>query len=514
MDMSKMIFVTGFARGGTSWLRNCFASHPAITKLPNELVVFRDLRSDLTAFAQRRQSAESIRERVIAEIDRAVEAAGQPATLLVNKAPANAPYVDKAARLFPESKFVFIIRDPRDVLISHQRGTSDWMKGKNSTVAGCMAKTEQYYRGFAGARELPNVRLVRYEDLHQDFHATVRRLLEFVGVDASPEIVESIFRENQFGAATGRRHVEDVSAAARKGVVGDWMLHLSDADARWYREQPFWGEFMQEHAYGWKKVTYQSILEAMVEGGVGFLGEADYLAGALSPDRPNALLLHDVDLVDSGERLRSIIATAEIEAALGVPSIFNFLPLDDVRYGKVKRRVVLDLIQAIKAASPRAAIGLHFNATERFFPPSAPSVGPDDPKVRQAIEYLHRQIDDYMADGVTFRTGTAHGYGRGRKEPNNASELFKGELASRGIRLFDGNLRDQLQARARSEARIHDVGGTLTVKRFPTGQPVNEAATYRAFWGGDLINVLTHPGNYDVHRPMCLGLRVNRERRP
>jgi len=107
MDMRKMVFVTGFARGGTSWLRSCIASHPDIEKIPKEMVIFRNCND--------RKEIERI-------IDQAIQEHGLKAPFYVNKAPANAPYVGKACRLFPEAKFIYIIRDPRDVFISHKRG--------------------------------------------------------------------------------------------------------------------------------------------------------------------------------------------------------------------------------------------------------------------------------------------------------------------------------------------------------------------------------------------------------
>src|SRR5678816_3694929 len=108
MDMSRMIFVTGFARGGTTWLRNSIGTHPQISRIGSELVLFREHAGDRAAM-----------EKVIDEKVRDQEL---PGPYFVEKSPANAPHIDEAVKLLPESKFVFIIRDPRDVFISHKRG--------------------------------------------------------------------------------------------------------------------------------------------------------------------------------------------------------------------------------------------------------------------------------------------------------------------------------------------------------------------------------------------------------
>jgi hypothetical protein len=145
--MEKFVFITGFARGGTSWLRDCIGAHPDVAVLKGERTIFRDsgdagaLRDYFTGEAQAQGLGNSQK--------------------IVNKAPANAPFIGRSARLFPESKFIFIIRDLRDVYTSHKRGKMKWMGGVNSTVAGCMYKIEKYYNGWLQARDLPNVKLVR-----------------------------------------------------------------------------------------------------------------------------------------------------------------------------------------------------------------------------------------------------------------------------------------------------------------------------------------------------------------
>ena len=80
--MERMVFITGFARGGTSWLRDCIGAHPDIAILPRERVVFRDM-----------ETADKIRAYFEHETE---ELRGQ-GKLIANKAPANAPHLAWAA---------------------------------------------------------------------------------------------------------------------------------------------------------------------------------------------------------------------------------------------------------------------------------------------------------------------------------------------------------------------------------------------------------------------------------
>ena len=493
--LNRMIFVTGFARGGTSWLRTCISSHPDVQAIPTEMPIFREFHND--------------RAGLEAAVDKAIEEAGRTGPWFVNKAPANAPWVAKMARTVPEAKFVFIIRDPRDVFISHKRGNQKWMKGRNSTVDGCMEKIESYFDGYREGATLPNIHLVRYEDLHQDFQATMRKVYEFIGLPCDQDLLDKVYDSCNFQAMTNRVQ-EDRDAAARKGVVGDWAAYLEPEERQWYEKSEYWRTFMRTFQYGWQPVTYGSILTAMRDAGVESMDEETMLREEVRSDRVNLLLLHDIDLLNSKAARESVLALARVEGELGFASVFNFLPLDDVRYKPLKPEEIVAFIREVQRLAPRATIGLHLNATERFFPAKAPEADETHPLIPDAIAYLHKQVDDYERLGVRFRFGTAHGYGRTtKKQPNNSSEVFRKELLTRGIRLFDDDIRPALQVKATSEARLRDVGGSLTTRRFPNNGRVDDPATYRAFAPGALIHFLIHPGNYDITCPLPLGLRTN-----
>lgn len=492
--MQNMVFITGFARGGTSWLRDCVGSHPDIAILPRERVVFRDMKhpDDLRAYFERETAGLSNQARFI-----------------VNKAPANAPHVGRAARAFPESRFIFIIRDPRDVLVSHQRGTQAWMGGANSTVEGCMAKTQKYYEGWLDARDLPNVMLVRYEDVHQDFFSTMRRIFEFIGVDGGPDVLEEIFEANSFQARTNRSNVEDRSSARRKGVIGEWALQLKPKEIEWYHKSKFYNDFMARHGYGWTTNTYRNILSAMREAGVHFLTEDDLLARRLNPERPNVALQHDIDYLSHQWCVDSVRRTAEIDAGFGIPAGYNFLPLDDRRYQPGGKATVLPLVEHVLRSNPKSYVGLHVNACERFYPPDAPDAGAEPPELGEIIDYARRQANDYRAEGIDLRIATAHGYGRAKKLPNNRDTPQVGRaLAEEGILLFDTTVRRDLMHAASHACALTDVGGVLKPRGLNNGHELTDPRAYSSLPGGSFLRFLTHPGNYSAEAPCTVAMRV------
>ena len=112
------------------------------------------------------------------------------------------------ADLLPAAKFVFIIRDPRDVGISlwhHKRRVDENFAAKNSpiqkTIAGVcrawpkhLAKLEDFGREYTG-----RAHIVRYESMigpDRDAHAG--EMLAFLGVAFNPETLNSMWRATDF----------------------------------------------------------------------------------------------------------------------------------------------------------------------------------------------------------------------------------------------------------------------------------------------------------------------------
>jgi hypothetical protein len=494
MDISRMIFVTGFTRGGTTWLRDCIATHPDIDKISRELVVFREY-----------SSRESI-EQALAE---AVAEGGRRASFWVEKSPANAPYLDIAVRMCPEAKFLFVIRDPRDAFCSHKRGTFAWMRGKNSTVEGCLNKLRTYYKGYERSRTNSNLFLVRYEDLHQDFFDTMRKVFFFIGVESNDSILKACWDDNNFWKVA-TRHRERRDESRRKGVVGDWVNHLSEKEGNWIQHDQFWPGFLKEYGYDWGHLSYEKLLKAMKGGGVRFLTEDDLLHQNLDDSCVNALILHDIDRLNPGGSEKSVLATAELESRSDIPAIYYFLPFDDSRYRKMDESGILRLMRKLIEINSEAHIGFHLNAAEKFFPPELPDLGNDHIDITKAVRALHNQMDAFERKGIQLRTATAHGYGRRKKRPNNRdTPQFSTELRKRGVFLWDTDLAPRIYSFASRVFHLTDLGGALTVWGMPDGRSAFDSRSYLSMPSKSLIRILIHPGNYDIDRPLTLGLRAN-----
>ncbi len=87
---------------------------------------------------------------------------------------------------FPDAKYIFQVRDPRDFLLSCTARRKRWLGNKYGSVRNAMNVWRDDQLGGLTAYGLlgpQRVLLQRYEDLVSDFDTTVARLCEFLGLE-------------------------------------------------------------------------------------------------------------------------------------------------------------------------------------------------------------------------------------------------------------------------------------------------------------------------------------------
>jgi tetratricopeptide (TPR) repeat protein len=208
----------GFARSGTTLLEYALGSHPrieAFEEIPSfasihhlflpTLAEGKPLASDFAAKA---------RERYYREIDRRKKKAG--ADIFVDKQPMLSAEARFLRKLFPEKRYVFIVRHPFDVVLScfKQAFARNVAMDNFLTFAdACRAYdfTMGQWFGTFGF-DSPEVCYVRYDRLVLDFKAEVSRVLAFLGADWHEDILH-------FAERAEEREVRTPSyAKVRSGV--------------------------------------------------------------------------------------------------------------------------------------------------------------------------------------------------------------------------------------------------------------------------------------------------------
>lgn len=164
------------------------------------------------------------------------------ARLVGDKTPANAQIIDDLAVLFPDMRFISMLRDPRDVAASRlghavRTGHADAQDPGSALYAEVVRAAAVDWRlsvertqAFA-ARRPGQLVSVRYEDLLADPAGELSRVFEFLRARTRPEELAAIVSGSSFEAFSGGRSAgqENKASFYRKGVAGDWRNHLTDA---------------------------------------------------------------------------------------------------------------------------------------------------------------------------------------------------------------------------------------------------------------------------------------------
>ena len=159
-----------------------------------------------------------------------LEARLAPGRYLVEKTPTNAPYIPKIKELFPKAKLVAIYRDGRDVVISDKFHLARTY-GTEEPLEVRVNKWKNAVESHLRYEEEHDVFTMAYEEMLADPQTNVGRLLEYLGMDVPAAVLEDMIHRSSFKFVTGRKEgQEDRKGFYRKGVAGDWQNHFSDEE--------------------------------------------------------------------------------------------------------------------------------------------------------------------------------------------------------------------------------------------------------------------------------------------
>ena len=230
--LSTHVFLVGFPRSGTTLLEQILASHGDV-----EAMEERDcLSAAFDDFAMAEGGLDRLAALTGSALDPwrkaywkfAADCGFVPSRgVFVDKMPLNTVLLPLVAKLFPQAKILFALRDPRDVVLSCFRrrfGMSAQMyefltlKGAAGYYDAVMSLGE-IYRDLLGL----DTHVLRYEDLVADFEGETRKACSFLGLQWDDGMRE-------FAAATRARNVNTPSAAqvARglyKQGAGQWRAY-------------------------------------------------------------------------------------------------------------------------------------------------------------------------------------------------------------------------------------------------------------------------------------------------
>jgi hypothetical protein len=260
-------FILGHGRSGTTWAFDAYAAHPEVAPVfetwlfthdhgivnvfmqPQWNPAFEQWRAEtldhrpaMVQLIDRETLVADVRELTLRWFARAI---GPQHRFLVEKGPAD---VKVLAEVFPDARFVHMVRDGRDVALSMRAGSESWapeFARGGQTLADFGRRWRDKVTAIAAAlREVPNPSIeVRFEELGAEPRPTFRRMLEHSGIPADDAVLEEIFAATDFDVA----HKGQATAFRRGGRHGGWAAQFTRKEAKAFDDVA--GDLLRELGY-------------------------------------------------------------------------------------------------------------------------------------------------------------------------------------------------------------------------------------------------------------------------
>lgn len=237
-ELPDPVVLTGFPRTGTTLAENVLAAHDGVwtsDEYPVMNVISTGLAADASLSrlplpekldALSPEKLRSLRAAYWRELRSTMpgEAAGR---LVVDKDPLRTSSLPVMNRLFPRGRIIFMIRDPRDVLVScfTQRFAMGWFGARCLRVdlfAEMYTAVHRFWMRFREMTTMP-VMEIRYEEMVTEFEGHARRMIEFIGVEWRDEIL--LFHEKAAKRAVRTPSADAVAKPVNTSAVARWRRY-------------------------------------------------------------------------------------------------------------------------------------------------------------------------------------------------------------------------------------------------------------------------------------------------
>jgi Sulfotransferase family len=222
-DGHDIVFIIGSPRSGTTWLQRLLATHPKV-RTGQESFLFAGYvgpplkhwhwevarESDpatatdtgglgLSCYFQEEEFLEILRD-YMARLMRPMVAELGPGELFVDKTPKHALFVREIAEMLPASRFIHVVRDPRDVTASLVAGSRGWAASwaPSTSKEAIELWVDHVQAASQAARQLPPDRFcqIRYEAMMDAPNATLQQVASFLDLEWSPMAISQAINAN------------------------------------------------------------------------------------------------------------------------------------------------------------------------------------------------------------------------------------------------------------------------------------------------------------------------------
>ncbi|HVC37829.1 MAG TPA: sulfotransferase [Gammaproteobacteria bacterium] len=193
------VFLVGFLRSGTTLMDTILQTHSRVIVLEEEPTLDGVIQHAQTLSGgypeclaattpDQRSDLRSLYWNTVADITGPLA----PETVLIDKQPLNSVNAPLIHALFPDARFLFALRHPCDVVLScfmQMFGTSNAHMNFTSLEGGAMVYSRFMELWLKCVRTLPlRAHTLRYEDLVRDKDRVMTEVLDFLGLDTTPDM--------------------------------------------------------------------------------------------------------------------------------------------------------------------------------------------------------------------------------------------------------------------------------------------------------------------------------------
>ncbi|WP_029896177.1 sulfotransferase family protein [Desulfohalovibrio reitneri] len=138
---------------------------------------------------------------------------------------------------YPDCRFVFMVRDPRDMALSWKRITW-WMAGKEDRgIRGgaklWMENQRDSLEVYSALRDTGRIVLLRYEDLLRRPETELRRVCDTLGLAYEPAMLDFHKSDKARGDAEASQAFRNLSSPLNPENYGKFATQLDEAEVRW-----------------------------------------------------------------------------------------------------------------------------------------------------------------------------------------------------------------------------------------------------------------------------------------
>jgi hypothetical protein len=287
--MVQYFFVSGAPKSGTTWVQRLLDAHPQVVCSGEGHFVERVAQPLVKVLEDYARQQQLVAERVYegkpyyqpltrAEmigfaraliVQRMHARAGQGAKAVGDKTPRYTQYLGGLLALFPDARFINVIRHPYDVAVSllHHGlrvGMADADTPGSEAYMNLVRNSAQQWSASQAAvaafREKHPRRMLhlRYEDLLDRPRELAAQMFAHLAVGADEAVVSHAVEASSFEKLSGRARGEEARLSFfRKGVAGDWKGRLDEAALRLI--DSLCGEQLRREGYGsWEDEAAQA----------------------------------------------------------------------------------------------------------------------------------------------------------------------------------------------------------------------------------------------------------------